>query len=102
MTYEPADMVPKVRIVAAVELFLRLRSQFPAAPKSELAGRAVDTTFCTGLAFGAHAVACRLASRRAPLTAEVLRRASIKSVPDVPRPGVIPLVVGAAAAGDDG
>lgn len=102
MTYEPADGVPEARMAAAVELFARLRSQFPTAPESELAGRAVDTTFCTCLALGAYAVACRLASRRAPLTEEVLRRASVRSIPDVPRPPVILLLADVAAAEDGG
>lgn len=69
------DTTTDERMETAVALFLRLRAELPGTAESVLAERAIDATYCTNVALGSDAVACRLDSIRGPLMAELMRRA---------------------------
>jgi hypothetical protein len=62
----------------AVALLLRLQAELPQVPVSELAGRAIDATYCTNLIVGSDAVVCHLGSARASLMFEAIRLAHLR------------------------
>jgi hypothetical protein len=78
MTGEPTDTTAETRMDDAVAMLLRLQAELPGVPESELAGRAIDATYCTKLVVGSDAVVCHLDSVRAPLIVETIRLAHLR------------------------
>lgn len=75
MICESVDSTTATRMDNAVALLLRLEAKLPEIPESELAGRAIDATYCTNLVVGSNAVVCQLGTARAPLMMEATRLA---------------------------
>jgi len=78
MMCAPADTMTDTRMGNAVALLLRLQAELPEVPVSELAGRAIDATYCTNLIVGSDAVVCHLGSARASLMFEAIRLAHLR------------------------
>jgi hypothetical protein len=79
MESESTDATTDTRMDNAVALLLRLRAEKPEIPESEIAGRAIDATYCTNLVVGSNAVVCHLERARAPLIIEVVRLARLRA-----------------------
>ncbi|HEX5328261.1 MAG TPA: hypothetical protein VFW75_16455 [Acetobacteraceae bacterium] len=84
MTHEYDDPVTEDVIEAAVRLTLQLRAQGQSLPLRELAGRAVDTVFCTCVTGAADASVQGVSPTHVGIIGEVIQRVRLHAERPLP------------------